>query len=135
MIKKAMGIAMILTVLGQSLWAQTRYAISTIERKPFSFKEDGEWTGFSIELWELIAAALDGQSSYIEHDVFGEMLQSSMEGRVDLAAANISVTAEREELMDFTQPIFDGGLTIMTRAGESNSIWSAILNPQLFMPT
>jgi len=117
---------------GSIVAAQSVLSVSTIERKPFSFRQDGQWTGFSIELFEKIAANLDLQINYTEHLNFAEMLQSAISGRADLAVANISITAEREAVMDFTQPIFDGGLTILTPAGNSASIFSTLLNPQLF---
>ena len=115
-----------------SVAAQSVLSVATIERKPFAFREDGQWTGFSIELLEKITANLDLETKYTEHLIFSEMLQSAISGKADLAIANISITAEREAVMDFTQPIFDSGLTILTQAGNEPSIFAALLNPQLF---
>lgn len=42
-------------------------------------------------------------------------------GSADAAVANISITAEREAEMDFTQPIFEAGLGIMIPAREKRS--------------
>ncbi|MEM7241675.1 MAG: transporter substrate-binding domain-containing protein [Pseudomonadota bacterium] len=121
------------TFWGTLVVAQSVLSVSTIERKPFSFREDGQWTGFSIELLNKITENLGLDTNYTEHLMFAEMLQSAISGRSDLAVANISITAEREAVMDFTQPIFDSGLTILTKAGNAPSIFSAILNPQLFL--
>ena len=38
---------------------------------------------------------------------------------MDAAIANVSITAERERLMDFWQPIFDSGVQVMMRADDS----------------
>jgi polar amino acid transport system substrate-binding protein len=38
---------------------------------------------------------------------------------LDAAIANVSITAERERLMDFSQPIFDSGVQVMMRADDS----------------
>ena len=38
---------------------------------------------------------------------------------MDAAIANVSITAERERLMDFSQPIFDSGVQVMMRADDS----------------
>lgn len=59
------------------------------------------------------------------------MLAPVINGKVDAAAANISITSSREQVMDFSQPIFDSGLLILTRAESSSSIWNAVLNPKL----
>ncbi len=107
------------------------FEISTIERKPFAFKVDNVWTGFSIELWEMISTKLGGETTYVEATKFADMLDRVVEGSVDAAAANVSVTASREQVMDFSQPIFDSGLLILSRADNGSSIWRAILNPQL----
>jgi polar amino acid transport system substrate-binding protein len=118
--------------LATTCYAQvSSFKISTIERKPFSFKVDGEWTGFSIELWESIARKLNARTEYIEATKFSEMLAPVINGKVDAGAANISITSAREQVMDFTQPIFDSGLLILTRAESGSSIWNAVLNPQL----
>ncbi len=105
--------------------------IATIERKPFSFKQDGEWTGFSVELWSLIANSQDVSFEFIEMQSFKEMLSAVEEKNVDIAVANISVTASREKVMDFSRPIFDSGLTILARADQAPSIIDAFLKPQL----
>lgn len=38
---------------------------------------------------------------------------------MDAAIVNVSITAERERLMDFSQPIFDSGVQVMMRADDS----------------
>ena len=42
----------------------------------------------------------------------------ALKDEADLAAANISITARREVLMDFSQPIFESGLQIMVQADD-----------------
>ena len=66
---------------------------------------------------------------YQRYDSFGGMLEAVQNGEADAAIANISITADRERLMDFTQPIFDGGVQVMLRAegGASGNILSVIL--------
>jgi polar amino acid transport system substrate-binding protein len=107
------------------------FEVSTVERKPFAFKVDDQWTGFSIELWELIAQELNAKTEYIETNTFSEMLAPIIDDKIDAAAANVSITSSREKVMDFSQPIFDSGLLILTRAENDSSIWDAILNPKL----
>ncbi|PIB26489.1 hypothetical protein BFP76_11290 [Amylibacter kogurei] len=107
--------------------------IATIERKPFAFKENGEWTGFSIQLWQQIAENLGAKTEIIETTSFSEMLQMVEEAKVDLAAANISVTAAREEVMDFSRPIFDSGLLVLAKSDQTPSVFTAFMNPELWI--
>lgn len=95
--------------------------VATVTRPPFSLVEEGTDTGFSLELWEALAAHMGVETEIVRTETFGEMLDLVRRGEVEAAAANISITAEREAEMDFTQPIFEAGLGIMIPASESGS--------------
>ena len=122
-----------------TFWAQSSAAqvltVSTVTRPPFSMVEDGVDTGFSIELLEALAKALDWEYQIDRVDLFSDMLGAVIEGRADLAIANISITSAREITMDFSQPIFESGLQIMVPADSqrSVSIWRALLSPDLLL--
>lgn len=120
-------------LLGNPAHAQSEtMRIATIERKPFAFQEGDKWVGFSIELWEKVAANLNLQSEYVGYETFAEMLGSIQAGSTDLAAANISATSAREQVMDFSRPIFDSGLLLLTSVDSSPSALSAFSDPQLW---
>ncbi len=87
----------------------------TIERPPFAYQEDGEWKGFSIDLWNELASTNNISYSFHEFEAFSDMIQTTTDWEVDLSVANISITAKREAGMDFSQPIFDSGLNILAR--------------------
>jgi polar amino acid transport system substrate-binding protein len=87
--------------------------IATVTRAPFSLEVDGAPAGFSIDLMNAAAQELGQLVRYVRYDSFGGMLDAVQSGEADAAIANITITAERERLMDFTQPIFDGGVQVM----------------------
>lgn len=103
-------------------------SFATVERPPFATQEGGTPTGFSIALTELIAAKLGRDVSFEFYENFPEMLSALEEGLHDGAVANISITADRERVLDFSQPIFEGGIGVLllSEAG-GNPILSAIL--------
>lgn len=103
-----------------NVFADKQLQVGTIERPPFSYKEDGEWTGFSIDLWKEIAQKGDISYSFVEYTDFSEMIASTQLKEVDLSVANISITLEREKVMDFSQPIFDSWLNILARV---DKVW------------
>ena len=80
-------------------------------------QRDGAHTGFSIDLMNSVAEELGWQVTYQTADSFGAMLEAVETGAVDAAIANISVTAERERRMDFSQPMFDSGIQVLTPPG------------------
>ncbi|SMX46640.1 transporter substrate-binding domain-containing protein [Actibacterium lipolyticum] len=108
--------------------------VVTVERPPFSTLVDGEQTGFSIELWNAVAKDIGITSTVSLEDGFSTMLGKVENGEADVAVANISITAEREQIFDFSHSIFESGLQIMVPAnGDGVSIWSAILSRDLLI--
>ncbi len=105
--------------------------IATVERPPFVFyQEDGGVRGFSVELWQDIARRNGWEYSWNLQDSFPGMIGEVAAGRADVAIANISVTSERERLLDFSHPIYDSGLQIIVPhkeggAGIFRIIWES----------
>jgi polar amino acid transport system substrate-binding protein len=83
--------------------------------------EDGSLTGFSIDLWQALATELGIDYEWIQVEQVSEQLQAVQEGPAEVAIAGISMTPEREELVDFMHPYFNAGLRIMA----SNEVGSA----------
>ncbi len=121
-------------VLAQQSQAQS-LTVSTVTRPPFSYVEDGDQSGFSMDLLEALSSALGWEYSVNRLDAFGDMLNSVQDGTADLAIANISITASRETSMDFSQPIFESGLQIMvpSEAMRRPSLLQALLSRELFI--
>jgi ABC-type amino acid transport substrate-binding protein len=86
--------------------------IGTKDAPPFAMKgEDGEWTGISIELWREVADRLDLAYEFREYDLEG-LLDAVEQGQVAAGVAALTITQEREEVMDFTHPIYSTGYGI-----------------------
>ena len=116
------------------LWAQpVPLVMASVERPPFSMSENGTLTGFSIELMRAIAEHTGHEVRFEMQDSFPAMFDAILAGEVDGAVANISITAERERILDFTQPIFDAGLQIMVPAagGAGGNLLGALLRWEL----
>ncbi|MEE9320112.1 MAG: transporter substrate-binding domain-containing protein [Granulosicoccus sp.] len=97
-------------------------SVGTLERAPFSFHNDNsELTGFSIALWDEIATRAELDYTWTEHKQFPEMINSVVSGNTHLAIANISITSSREAKGDFSQPIFESGMSIAVVQGENSS--------------
>lgn len=103
---------------------------ATVERAPFSMQNGAGLTGFSVELMRDIGKEMGREVQFEAHDRFGDMLDAVNAGRVDGAVANISITAAREELLDFSHPIFEAGVQIMLppEGEQTLSLFSALFN-------
>lgn len=81
---------------------------------PFVTQEAGlGLSGFSIELWENLARELDLKSTFKVYPNVKALLTAVEEQQVDVGIAAITVNSERAQRVDFSQPIFSGGLQIM----------------------
>ncbi|WP_424831704.1 transporter substrate-binding domain-containing protein [Ruegeria sp.] len=127
-------ICLTFAVLAQQSQAQS-LTVTTVTRPPFSYVEDGAQTGFSMDLLEALSEALNWDYSVNRVEGFGDMLSAVQDGSADLAIANISITASRETMMDFSQPIFEAGLQIMvpSDAARRPSLLQALLSRELFI--
>lgn len=90
---------------------------------PFMFQEDGEWTGFEVELWEAIAEKNDWEYEYETMD-FSGILSALQTGRVDGTISSISITSDRLEVFDYSHAYYDTGLMLMVSA-DNDEIQSA----------
>ncbi len=97
-----------------------KISVATRVVPPMVIKDEkGELSGFSIDLWNLIARDLNISFSYRQFATLPELLASVQDKSSDLGISAISITAERERSFDFSQPILDAGLQIMVRADRS----------------
>ena len=94
---------------------------------PFAFEEDGKWQGFSIDLWSEIAAELGVSYSLNGESSVTSLLETVQSQQADVAVAGITVTAEREGIVDFTHPFYESGLQILTKVDAEGGGLLAIL--------
>ncbi len=95
--------------------------VATIDRPPYAEKDtDGNYSGFSIDLIKELAERNNYQVEFTYNTVFKDMLKSVETGEVDLAIANISITEQREKVMDFSQPIYNSGLRVLVQSDKIN---------------
>ena len=97
-----------------------KVAVNPIE--PFVFVEEDEVTGFSISLWNNIAAEAGLEFEYIVVDDVKSLLSIVESGEVDVGIGATSITSAREETVDFSHAFFASGLQIMTGASSDNGI-------------
>lgn len=108
----------------------TELSVATVERTPFAIKQDdGTLSGFSVDLWQLVASQIGVESNLQVLESFSELLAKVESGEADIAIGNISITAEREARLNFSHPVFDAGLQIMVPAdGGSGGLIDAVFN-------
>lgn len=108
------------------------YAVRILE--PFVLERpDGSLGGFSIDLARQIAVDTDTEIAFMVVESVGEQIAAVEEGRADAAIGAISITAEREQRVDFSQPMFTSGIQIAIPESADRIAFRSIL-AQLFRP-
>lgn len=84
--------------------------------KPMEFEEDGEFTGFDIELMRAIADEM-GLDLAVVNSGFDPITSGTamVSGQCDIAAASITITDAREQNIDFSDPYFKGDQSLLVK--------------------
>lgn len=75
------------------------------EFPPFEYKDGDSFVGVDIDLARQIAAKLDMELQIVDMD-FDTLLPSVSSNKIDFAMSAISITEERQALVDFSQPYY-----------------------------
>lgn len=86
--------------------------------EPFEFTEGGEVVGFDVDVLKIAADAEGWDTKVVdigwETIVSGEALNT---GQCDVAAGAMSITPEREAVMDFSEKYFEAKQALLMKAG------------------
>lgn len=94
--------------------------------------EAGRYTGFSIDLWEAIAQEMGVTYELQQVDSVQAMLEQVEQETVDLGIAGITITAQREQRLDFSYPFYSSGLQIMV-ANNQEHLFGGLLSSTVLM--
>ncbi|MFA0960639.1 transporter substrate-binding domain-containing protein [Roseivirga sp. BDSF3-8] len=97
--------------------------IGTKEVAPFVMRKEGDWQGMSIDLWRNIARHMGVTYTFKEYDL-PTLIEKVESGELDAAVAAITITEDRERVIDFSFPYYQTGLGIATRSREKSLIES-----------
>jgi ABC-type amino acid transport substrate-binding protein len=83
------------------------------EAPPFAMKAaNGAWSGLSIDLWRQVAGEMHLKYKLVEVPTVPDLIRETAVGSYDVGVGAITVTAERERLLDFSQSFYATGLGI-----------------------
>jgi polar amino acid transport system substrate-binding protein len=86
--------------------------------EPFQYNEGGEVVGFDVEMMDLVAEELGLEQKIFDTPFEGiETGQAMATGKCDIAAAGMTITDERAEVMDFSDPYFEATQALLVKKG------------------
>ena len=88
-------------------------------------KPDGV-SGFDIEILERIAKELGLDVEYNHIEEFRDIFKHVQDGKAEAAIAGITITEERERIIDFSHPYLNSGLSILIRDEAESNVFSII---------
>lgn len=83
---------------------------------PFEFREGGEVVGFDVDLAREIADRLGLEPEFVDTD-FDTIFTQLAAGRFDVVVSATTITPEREEEVNFTQPYYRAQQTLAVEQG------------------
>ncbi len=94
---------------------------------PFVIYESGTYSGFEVELTRLLAAKLGMSVEVYAADTVAKQIDDIHRDVAQIGLGGVAITESREEAVDFTLPVLDSGLTILTPTRDSRNIGDRIL--------
>ena len=94
---------------------EQKITVATRVLPPFIIPNGDSYVGFSAELWNELSKRSNIPFVWKETANVKEILAAVENGQAQVAIAAISVTSEREQKFDFSQPMFEGGLQILVQ--------------------
>ena len=104
--------------------------VAVYDSPPFGrLLPDATITGVSVEIWQRLATSL-GWEYKLQVASLNELLQGLQSGKFDVGIGALTVTPDREALVDFSEPIWQSGVGIAV-AAKTAGVWRATWRPIL----
>lgn len=97
--------------------------------KPFSYTDaDGKLIGYEVELVDALCAQMQAECEMISQDWDG-LIPGLNAQKFDAIIAGMSITPERQEVVEFTDPYFYTGIILIGKKGDDISVASLDAQP------
>ncbi|WP_297518901.1 basic amino acid ABC transporter substrate-binding protein [Thermococcus sp.] len=93
---------------------------------PFEYKNasNGQITGFDIDLIKLVAKKMGYDRVEIKDMDFDSLIPALQAGKVDVVIAGMTITPEREKVVDFSIPYWEADQAVLVRKGSGIKVSS-----------
>ena len=95
---------------------------------PFVIYEERAYSGFEVELVRLVGDQLGMEVEIHAVDTVAKQIDDITRGVAQLGLGGVAITESREEVADFSVPVLDSGLTILTTTDDSRGLGDRIVS-------
>ena len=93
-------------------WVMYDQNISEEKRNPI---------GFSIDLWNKMASEMGVDTQWVYFNSTTELIEATQKGEVDASISAVTITSNREKVIDFSSSMYELGLQVMVDAEKSSA--------------
>jgi len=81
---------------------------------PFEYQQGGEIVGFDVDLANAIGEKLDRKVVIKDFSDFSALIPAVETGAVDIVISGVTITSERDEAVDFSEPYYTASQAVLT---------------------
>lgn len=107
-----MIVILLISACNQDKNQDTLHFGTSAEYPPFEYIQQGAIKGFDIDLATLIAKTL-GKKAVFDNMQFSTILPALNSGQIDAAISTITITSERKQNFDFSNPYYFEGMAVV----------------------
>jgi ABC-type amino acid transport substrate-binding protein len=119
------GVAVALVISVPTLASAAPLRVGVAGSPPFVVRKDTDTSGISLEVWSEVARSQKIEYEIIPQSSVANALNVVEQGELDLLVGPITITAQRLQTVDFTQPYFSTEIAVLTTSDDP-SLWSRV---------
>ena len=87
--------------------------------------------GFSIDLWNKMATNMGVETQWVYFDSTTQLIEATQKGEVDASISAVTITSNREQVIDFSSSMYELGLQVMVDASKSSASVLELMGKEL----
>lgn len=119
------GVVVALVISVPSLATAAPLRVGVAGSAPFVVREDADISGISVEVWREVARSQNIEYELIPQSSVANAIEVVAQGELDLLIGPITITAQRLQTVEFTQPYFSTQIAVLTIADDP-TLWSRV---------
>jgi ABC-type amino acid transport substrate-binding protein len=101
-------------------FAETTVNVAVDHFPPLSYKSNGQYTGFDIDLIKAIAEENNWNINLVDCPTVTSIIDTVQEGKADIGISGISITGKRYDKVDFSLPYFDTSIGYLAKKDQAS---------------
>jgi polar amino acid transport system substrate-binding protein len=127
-------VCLLVMAMGTLALAKTYTVGTSAGFPPFEFVENGEVIGFDIDLIRAIGE-IKGFDVEVKDISFDSLIAALKTGNLDIIAAGMTITPDREKVIDFSIPYYSANQAVIVKEGSGKNLTALFGNNDLGVQT